>query len=368
MKNIKRTLILFSSSEIGGAEKTLSRLANYGEENEFYLGSLKGKGELVKQNKINKIKVISFGYQRKNLLNFILSCFNSIKFSRKIKADFIYICGFKACTIIRIISLFYETPKIIHAIRWNPISNNKDDRIFRIFERLFKYQTFGWICNSKSAKNTLYKYCGIPKDRITFIYNGIEAKKPNFNKKINKNIVLTLSNFAPRKGILEYLNVIERVIRINKDVKFIIAGRDDMNGKVQREIQKKKLEQYIETPGFVDNTSDLIKISKFMVMPSLLPEGCPTSILEGMAFGKPAIGYNIEGLKELIKNNKTGYLLQKNDKSRMAKSIINLLSNTDLIEEFGYNAYNEIKKKFTLTQMLKKHRDCFNYFDNLINI
>ena len=38
-----------------------------------------------------------------------------------------------------------------------------------------------------------------------------------------------------------------------------------------------------------------------MVMPSLLPEGCPTSILEGMSFGKPAIGYNIEGLRELIK-------------------------------------------------------------------
>ena len=30
-----------------------------------------------------------------------------------------------------------------------------------------------------------------------------------------------------------------------------------------------------------------------------------------MAFGKPAIGYNIEGLKELIKNNKTGYIIKK---------------------------------------------------------
>ena len=69
--------------------------------------------------------------------------------------------------------------------------------------------------------------------------------------------------------------------------------------------KKKELEEYVETPGFVKTTSDLIKISKFMVMPSILPEGCPTSIIEGMASGKPAIGYNIEGLKELIKNNKT---------------------------------------------------------------
>ena len=364
MAKNKRTLIIFSSSEIGGAEKTLSRLANHAEDKEFYLGSLKGKGKLIKQNDTKNINVISFGYKNQNKLNFILSCLNSIKYSRKIQADYIYICGFKACSIIRILSLFCKTPKIIHAIRWNPISNNKDDRIFRIFERFFKYQTCAWICNSKSSKKTLLKYCGIPENKISFIYNGIDAKKLYLNKKSRNNIVLTLSNFAPRKGIIEYLNVIERVTRINGNVKFIIAGRDDMNGEVQQEIKRKNLGLYIETPGFVDNPSDLIKNSRFMVMPSLLPEGCPTSILEGMSFGKPAIGYKIEGLKELIKNNKTGYLLKKHDQDGMAKSILKLLNNSDLVEQFGYNAYNESKKKFTLTEMLIKHRNVFNYFDN----
>ena len=361
MLNQKRTLILFSSSEIGGAEKTLSRLANSGEENEFYLGSLIGQGELLKQK--NKIKVKSFGYRNVNKLNFVRSCFNSIKFSKKIKADYIYICGFKACTIIRILSIFYKTPKIIHAIRWNPISDNKDDRIFRIFERFFKYQTSGWICNSSSARDTLLNYCGIPENKITFIYNGIEPQKLNLNKNLKQDIILTLANFAPRKGIIEYLDVIERVIRKNKNVKFIIAGRDDMNGLVQKEIKKKELEKYVETPGFVKTTPDLIKISKFMVMPSILPEGCPTSIIEGMAFGKPAIGYNIEGLKELIKNNKTGYIIKKYDKNSMADCILKLLNDNELIEKFGYNAYNEVQKKFSLKKMLKKHREVFEYFN-----
>ena len=284
-------------------------------------------------------------------MNFVRSCFNSIKFSKKIKADYIYICGFKACTIIRILSIFYKTPKIIHAIRWNPISNNKDDRIFRIFERFFKYQTSGWICNSSSARDTLLNYCGIPENKTTFIYNGIEPKILYLNKNLKQNIILTLANFAPRKGIIEYLDVIERVIKKNKNVKFIIAGRDDMNGLVQKEIKKRVLEKYIETPGFIKTTPDLIKISKFMVMPSIF-EGCPTSIIEGMAFGKPAIGYNIEGLKELIKNNKTGYIIKKYDKNNMADCILKLLNDNELIEKFGYNAYNEIRKNF-LVKCLK---------------
>ena len=51
----------------------------------------------------------------------------------------------------------------------------------------------------------------------------------------------------------------------------------------------------------------------------------------------------------------------------MAKSILKLLNNSDLIDKFGYNAYNESKKKFTLTEMLIKHRNVFNYFDNYTN-
>ena len=81
MFNQKRTLILFSSSEIGGAEKTLSRLANSGLDNEYYLGSLNGKGELLKQN--YKVRILSFGYDKVNKLNFIRSCFNSIKFFKR---------------------------------------------------------------------------------------------------------------------------------------------------------------------------------------------------------------------------------------------------------------------------------------------
>jgi glycosyltransferase involved in cell wall biosynthesis len=82
-----------------------------------------------------------------------------------------------------------------------------------------------------------------------------------------------------------------------------------------------------------------------------------------MAFGKPAIGYNIEGLKELIKNNKTGYIIKKYDKNDMADCILKLLNDNELIEKFGYNAYNEVRKNFSLKKMLKKHREVFEYFN-----
>ncbi len=356
-----KTLILFSSSEIGGAEKSLSRLAQKGKVDEFILGSLSGDGMLL-QSKINtKLKVNKFGYKKSSFIRLIFSCVKAVIFSKKHNVDFIYICGFKACTVIRIISIFINTPKIIHAIRWNPKSNNNDDKIFRKLEKFFIFKTSGWICNSKSAKDTLVNSCKIPEEKIISIYNGIDIKEKIINgNDNNKKVILTLSNFAPRKGIIEYLNIIEKVIKFNQKLIFILAGRDDMNGKVQKRVKEKKLEKFIQIPGFVHNSNEILMKADLVVLPSLLPEGCPTSILEAMSFGKPVIGYNINGLNELVINNESGFLVPLNDQETMASSILKLLSSSELIEKFGRNSYNRVIKKFTLNKMLTKHRSFIN--------
>ncbi len=358
MEKLNKTLILFSSGDIGGAERSLSRLSSKGFKNEFLLGSLAGDG-FVLENKISSY-VHKFGYKRISIFTLILSCIKAVIFSKKENIDNLYICGFKACSIIRLVSIFIKTPKIIHAIRWNPISDNIDDKIFRYLERLFIYKTDGWVCNSKSTVDTLIIRCKLPRKKIHFIYNGIEINEKRKTKSIDENIILTLSNFAPRKGILEYLNVIERVLKKINNVKFILAGRDDMNGLVHKEINKRNLEKNVILTGFVNDVSKLFEITKFMVIPSILPEGNPTSILEGMSYRKPILGYDVQGINELIRNNKTGFIIPLLNEIEMANRIVRLINKPNLIEKFGRNGYNTIKKNFTLDNMLKNHRDYFN--------
>ncbi len=358
---MKKTLILFSSGDIGGAERSLSRLASKGKKNEFLLGSLAGDGSIL-QAKINSCSyVYRFGFKQKSFFKLILSCLKAVIFSKKQNIDNLYICGFKACSIIRLISVFIKTPKIIHAIRWNPISNNLDDKIFRTLEKLFIFKTDGWVCNSKSAVDTLISSCSIPREKITFIYNGVEInKKRSTIKSLDENIILTLSNFAPRKGILEYISVIEKVLKKTNNVRFILAGRDDMNGQVHKEINQRKLENKVDLSGFVNDISKLFEITKMMVIPSILPEGNPTSILEAMSYGKPVIGYDIKGVNELIIHNKTGFTIPLLNEAKMVDNIVKLINEPNLLEKFGNNSFNIIKKEFTLDKMLKSHRNYFN--------
>ena len=79
-----RTLILFSSSEIGGAEKSLSRLANKGEKNEFILGSLSGDGILLQSKMNTNLEVNKFGFKKISFFNLAFKLYQSINFFKKI--------------------------------------------------------------------------------------------------------------------------------------------------------------------------------------------------------------------------------------------------------------------------------------------
>ena len=46
----------------------------------------------------------------------------------------------------------------------------------------------------------------------------------------------------------------------------------------------------------------------------------------------------------------------------MANKIIKLLLNPDLMEKLGTNGYNEVRRNFSLDEMLNKHRNVFNSF------
>ena len=81
-----------------------------------------------------------------------------------------------------------------------------------------------------------------------------------------------------------------------------------------------------------------------------------------MSHSKPVIGYNLNGINELVVSEETGLLVPVNDQKEMAVSILKLLKRPDLIEKFGTNGYNNAQKHFTLNEMLIKHR---NYLANL---
>ena len=87
-----------------------------------------------------------------------------------------------------------------------------------------------------------------------------------------------------------------------------------------------------------------LKKSNVALVPSWV-DNSPNTIYEAMAFGKAVIASNRSGIPELVKNNKTGILVDPMNIDELKKSIEFMIDNPMKIVEFGREGYNFISKK-----------------------
>ena len=173
---------------------------------------------------------------------------------------------------------------------------------------------------------------------------------------------------SPRKGYIEYIEVMKKVISKHPDVIFTFVGSDNMKGLVLKSIKKNKLSNYVEYLGFKKSVQSQFLSSYLFVLPSLYSEGCPTSIMEAMQYGIPCIAYDICGINELIINGRTGLLAKENDQDMLAKHICNLLENKIIYDQMGKEAELKVKKLFTIESCAQNHFKIFTELNKRNNL
>lgn len=356
-----RVLLLFSSSELGGAERSLSRMAFASQGVDYQLATLHGEGPWCDWIRSQGREPLVLGRGASAGGGLMLGAFwRLIQHVRSNPVDVIYVCGARASLLLRFIRVFLPRVKLVHGVRWNPDSDSWLDRFFRLMERFSHPLVDAWIANSAVAKQTLVSRCGIPAGQVFVIYNGLEllpADVPPLGERPME--VLTVANLNPRKGHREYLQVVREVLKAVPDAKFVFVGRDDMNGEVQRAIDEAGLSDYVRCEGFQANVSPWFRRARVFVLPSLWGEGCPTSILEAFVYGLPVLAYAIDGIPELVNCQKDGLLVAAGDKYSLSSKIAALLIDVGMAQHMGTAGRKKVEQHFTVFQCAVEHSRVF---------
>lgn len=356
-----RVLLLFSSGQLGGAERSLSRMAFATNEVEYQLATLGGEGPWSEWVSSLGFSPLVFGQGLSSGIWHMLDAFRRlIRYIHHNPVDVIYVCGVRAAFILRLIRFLFPGLKLIHGVRWNPNSSSRLDRFFRLIELFTHHLCDAWITNSEIAKQTLVKRCRISDERIFVIHNGLESvpdKVPLINERPLE--VLTIANLSPRKGHLEFLKVIREIITDIPEARFIFVGRDDMKGKVQQAIVEAGLADFVRCVGFQSDVTSWFRRARVFVLPSLWNEGCPTAILEAMSFSVPCIAFELDGIPELVQSGQQGVLLRYRDYQGMTDAISQLLKDTKLASKYGNSGRVRVKSQFVLENTVDLHWRAF---------
>ena len=109
---------------------------------------------------------------------------------------------------------------------------------------------------------------------------------------------------------------------------------------------------HINRLDFVPNLSDLYEDIDIFILPSL-EEGMALVVLEAMAMGKPVIITPNCGYNEIIEDGKEGFIVEKKNPKMLAKKIIELWENKNLMKKMSKDARKKAEK-FSWKKMAAK--------------
>ena len=358
-----RILLLFSAGDLGGAERSLTRMAisSQADQCEYNLATLAGLGDWVEWCKTIGLRPIVLGARpiagTRHKIS-MPSIIELIKIIRINKYDAIYVIGLRAALMLRLLRPLLGGVKIVHGVRWNPASHSNLDRAFRFIERISSCLVDHYICNSKAAAFVLEHRLKIPANKISVIYNGIAELPPPNPALKSPPVALTIANLALRKGQLEYLGIIARMTR-SADTKFVFVGRDGLSGEFQKRIKALNLGDCVTFKGFLDDVRPDLEEATVMVLPSLWNEGAPTSILESYAHGVPVVAYAIDGIPEIVVHGGTGFLAKAGDEDSFGKYVEMLLNDPVLARKMGEAGRAMVQRSYTLEACANSHCQAF---------
>ena len=229
-----------------------------------------------------------------------------------------------------------------------------------------------FVTVSNAAAKSFNSSSRLFNSNISFIYNGISEEKLSEqydhnllkNLKISNNdrLCLMLGTFEKRKGHEFLLRSFVEVITKIPSAKLLMSGFGLPYEKeyVESLVKELNLSNNVVISDFQSDIDTLIRRASFLVLPSQSYESFGYVLVEAMLRKKPTIGTNIGGIPEVIVNNSTGYIVQKNHISLMAERIITLLTNKELSIKFGENGYRVFINKFTAKKMSSSYYKLIN--------
>jgi glycosyltransferase involved in cell wall biosynthesis len=161
-----------------------------------------------------------------------------------------------------------------------------------------------------------------------------------------------------------FLDVIQTLAQKGIKARYFIVG----DGQEKTSIEKRAKELENDFNIRIELTSWIKDIATFnagmdIICLSSDNEGTPVSLIEAQASGVPVISTDVGGVKDILLEGETGFVVPKNDVKSFSEKLQLLIENKEIRSNMSQNGWNYVRDKFMYTTLVKNME---NYYAELI--
>jgi UDP-glucose:(heptosyl)LPS alpha-1,3-glucosyltransferase len=207
--------------------------------------------------------------------------------------------------------------------RWSLLLNPYHHYVCRAERRMFLDPRLKLvICNARMIRQEIQRRFGLPDERMTVIYNGVDTTsfhpdlvhqhraegRARWGIPADAPLLLYVGSGFERKGVARALAAIVP----HHDVCLMIVGHDKHAGRYQRLAEKLGLSDRVRFCGAQNDVKPFYGMADGFLLPTLY-DPFPNVCVEALACGLPVLTSSSCGAAELLESGKNGWVVDALD-------------------------------------------------------
>ncbi len=278
---------------------------------------------------------------------------------RDFKPDVVHTHSAKGGMLGRLAASALNVPAIVHTVHgapFHPYQGRGPRELFRRCEKYAAKHCHRLISVADAMTDLMVDADVAPRDRFTTIYSGMDVE-PFLHANEHRERVRSELGFKPEHVVIgkiarlfhlkghEYVvEAAAQAVKKYPNLRFLFVGDGVLREWLDEMIHDAGIEDHVVFTGLVSPSQipELVGAMDALVHASLR-EGLARALPQALIAGKPAISYDVDGAREVVVTNETGFLLEPKAIKPLVDAFVQMAGNEELRQRLG----NEGQRRFT---------------------
>ena len=297
-----------------------------------------------------------------------------IRLLREIKPDLLHTHSSKAGIIGRAVAAKLRLP-CVHTIHGASFHYGQSWLAHRVYQRLERWAAkrtdkFISVCDAMTDQ---YVAAGVAsREKFVTVYSGFDVEPfltpPRPPQEVRRELGLLpehivigkVARLFPLKGHEFIVRAAKAVVERCPNVRFLFVGDGILRPQFEAELKAAGLRGFFVFAGLVppSQVAELIHAMDIVVHTSVW-EGLARVLPQGLIAGKPVVSYDIDGAREVVIPNETGYLLPAQSIGELSNALCELANDPALRHRLGETGRARFTEQFRHQFMAKCIREVY---------
>lgn len=293
----------------------------------------------------------------------------------RFRPDVVHTHSAKAGILGRAVAWHLKVPVIVHTVHGAPFHPYQwwiARSLIAACERWAARRCHRLIGVADAMRELLTQADVAPADKFVTIYSGMEVEpfleSPRYRSDMRRAlgyheehfVVGTIARLFHLKGHDDLLKAAATLIPRFPQIRFLWVGDGLLRGRLERKIREAGWCSYFHLAGLVppQELPRWLSAMDVVVHPSLR-EGLARVLPQALLAGKPVISYDIDGAREVVIPEVTGFLVTPRDVEGLCRAVERLIGSPELARQMGAAGRERCRERFQHEKMTEQIRKLY---------